>query len=223
MAQLEIACFSVQSAVIAQQAGAHRIELCADRMAGGTTPTIAVFSQVIAQVDLPIYVMIRPRGGNFVYTPAEFVQMKQSVLQFKQAGVHGFVFGCLLENGTVHPTQNKELLQLAHPLPCTFHRAFDEIQEKEQALHELIKLGFHNILTAGHQGDAHSGIPILKNMYEQAQGAINILAGGGVRSANATTILVNTGLSWLHSSAIMCGEEADATEIKSLVMAGQLA
>jgi copper homeostasis protein len=223
MAQLEIACFSVQSAVIAQQAGAHRIELCADRMAGGTTPTIAVFSQVIAQVDLPIYVMIRPRGGNFVYTPAEFEQMKQSLLQFKHAGAHGFVFGCLIENGTVHPTQNKELLQLAHPLPCTFHRAFDEIQEKEQALQELINLGFHNVLTAGHQGDALAGIPFLKNMYDQAHGAINILAGGGVRSANATKILINTGLSWLHSSAITCGEEADATEIKSLVMAGQLA
>jgi copper homeostasis protein len=223
MVQLEIACFSVQSAVLAQQSGAHRIELCADRIAGGTTPTIAVFSQVIAQVDLPIYVMIRPRGGNFVYTSAEFEQMKQSVIQFKQAGAQGFVFGCLLENDTIHPTQNKELLQLANPLPCTFHRGFDEIQDKEQAIQELIKLEFHNVLTAGHQGDASAGIPFLKKMHEQAQGAITILAGGGVRSANATKILVNTGLSWLHSSAITCGEEADPTEIKSLVMASELA
>lgn len=223
MAQLEIACFSVESAVIAQQSGAQRIELCADREAGGITPTQAVFTQIQAQVRIPIFIMIRPRGGNFVYTPAEFEQMKQSVLQFKQAGAQGFVFGCLTENGAVHPTQNKELLQLAHPLPCTFHRAFDELLDKQSALQELIQLKFKQLLTAGHPGDAVAGISSLKQLQEQAQGSLIVMGGGGVRACNATKILVEARLSWVHSSAITAGEEANPEEIKALLVACQSA
>lgn len=223
MAQLEIACFSVESAVIAQQAGAHRIELCADRSVGGITPAIAHFNQILAQVNLPINVMIRPRGGNFVYTFAEFEQMKQQLLLFKEAGAHGFVFGCLTENGAIHPTQNKELAQLAQPLPCTFHRAFDEVENKESGLQAVIEFGFKSILTAGHVGNAADGIAALQKLQAQAQGKITMLAGGGIRSNTVHNLLTQTGLNWVHSSAITTGKEADANEIKALLAVCQRA
>ena len=223
MAQLEIACFSVESAVIAQQAGAHRIELCADRSVGGITPSIAHFNQILAQVNLPIYVMIRPRGGNFVYTPAEFEQMKQQLLVFKEAGAHGFVFGCLTKNGTIHPAQNKKLVQLAQPLPCTFHRAFDEVENKELGLQAVIEYGFKSLLTAGHVGNAVHGIAVLQKLQAQAQGKISLLAGGGIRSNTVHKLLTETGLHWVHSSAITSGKEADAAEIKALLSVCQKA
>jgi copper homeostasis protein len=223
MAQLEIACFSLESAVIAQQAGAHRIELCADRSVGGITPDISVFTQVKVQVEIPIYVMIRPRGGNFVFTFAEFEQMKQQLLIFKEAGAHGFVFGCLTENGAIHPTQNKVLVQLAKPLPCTFHRAFDEVENKELALQDVIKYGFKSVLTAGHLGNAAHGIAALQKLQAQAQGKITLLAGGGIRSNTVHKLLSETGLNWVHSSAITTGKEADAAEIKALLLVCQKA
>ena len=223
MVQLEIACFSAASAVIAQQSGAHRIELCADRLAGGITPDFSVFTQVKAQVKIPIYAMIRPRGGDFVYTHNEFEQMKQQLLRFKIAGANGFVFGCLEENGQVHAAQNKELVQLAHPLPCTFHRAFDEIQNKELGLQTIIDCGFNTILTAGHPGNASDGIPVLKKLQVQALDKISLMAGGGIRSGNATQLLAGTGVHWLHSSAITLGDNAAAAEIKALLLACQSA
>ncbi|MBU3681006.1 MAG: copper homeostasis protein CutC [Flavobacterium sp.] len=223
MARLEIACFSVESALIAQQAGAHRIELCADRLAGGITPEFSVFEQVKAQVELPIYVMIRPRGGNFVYTFAEFELMKHQMLQFKEAGAHGFVFGCLTENGAIHPAQNKELVHLAHPLPCTFHRAFDEVENKELGLQALIEFGFKSLLTAGDVGNAVNGIAALQKLQAQAQGKITLLAGGGIRANRVRKLLTETGLHWVHSSAITNGKEADVAEIKALLSVCQMA
>jgi copper homeostasis protein len=217
MARLEIASFSVASAVIAQQSGAHRIELCADRSAGGITPDISVFTQVKALVEIPIYVMIRPRGGDFVFTTSEFESMKQQLLQFKQAGVSGFVFGCLQENGSIHEAQNKELVQLAHPLPCTFHRAFDGLQYKQQALQTVIDCGFQNILTAGHAGNATEGLASLQQLHHWANGKITIIAGGGIRSTVLPEISTQTKVSWVHSAAITCGEEADPLEIKALL------
>lgn len=217
MAQVEIACFSVASAVIAQQSGAHRIELCADRSVGGITPDFFVFSQVKAQVEIPIYVMIRPRGGDFVFTTTEFESMKQQLLQFKQAGANGFVFGCLHENGSIHETQNKELVQLAHPLPCTFHRAFDGLQHKQQALQTVIDCGFQNILTAGHPGNAREGIASLQQLHHWANGKITIIASGGIRSTDLPEISAQTKVSWVHSAAITSGEEVDPLEIKALL------
>lgn len=217
MAQLEIACFSVASAVIAQQSGAHRIELCADRSAGGITPDFSMFTQAKALVEIPMYVMIRPRGGDFVYTASEFESMKQQLLQFKHAGASGFVFGCLQENGSIHEAQNKELVQLAHPLPCTFHRAFDGLQHKQKALQTVIDSGFQNILTAGHAGNATEGIASLQQLNQWAEGKITIMAGGGIRSTVLPEISAQTKVSWVHSAAITSGEEADATEIKALL------
>ncbi len=223
MVQLEIACFSAASAVIAQQSGAHRIELCADRAVGGITPSLDVFTQVKTQADLPIYVMIRPRGGDFVYAAAEFEQMKQQLLRFKLAGANGFVFGCLQENGKVHDIQNKELVQLAHPFPCTFHRAFDEIQNKEQGLLSIADCGFKTILTAGHSGNASDGIPVLKKLQAQAKDKILLMPGGGIRSTVAAQICRKTQVTWLHSSAITSGKEADPKEIKAILAAVQKA
>ena len=127
MKKIEIACFNLESAVIAQKAGADRVELCADMSVGGITPTIEIIQQVREHLTIDLYVMIRPRGGNFVYSEAEFEQMKSEIETIKKLDVNGFVFGILKDDNTINIEQNKVLVELVKPFSCTFHRAFDEV------------------------------------------------------------------------------------------------
>ena len=129
MKKIEIACFNLESALIAQKAGADRVELCADMLVGGTTPIIETIQQARKHLTIDLYVMIRTRGGNFVYSGAEFEQMKSEIEAIKKLGVNGFVFGILKDDNTINIEQNKVLVELANPFPCTFHRAFDAISD----------------------------------------------------------------------------------------------
>jgi copper homeostasis protein len=149
MKKLEIACFNLESALIAQKSGADRIELCANMSVGGTTPSIEIIEQTKQNLTIDLYVMIRPRGGNFIYSNEEFQQMKDSILQIKKIGVNGFVFGILNEDETINIEQNTELINLAKPFSCTFHRAFDEVENYKTALEDVISCGFSTILTSG--------------------------------------------------------------------------
>lgn len=210
---LEIACFNTESAMIVQHAGANRIEFCADMNVGGITPKLDDFILLKSKIHIPIYVMIRPRGGNFVYSKQEFEQMKNDILKFKNAGADGFVFGILNENNEVNAIQNKELVEMANPLPCTFHRAFDEINNQMEALDAVIECGFTTILSSGNAKNVLEGLAVLKAVALKANGKICIMPGGGVRANNIEILKENIATNWFHSSAVLQNETANMDEV----------
>lgn len=219
MKKIEIACFNLDSAVIAQKNGADRVELCAEMELGGTTPNFEITKEVKDLITIDLNIMIRPRGGNFVYSDAEFQQMKNEILQFKEIGVNGFVFGILTENNSINTIQNKELVELAKPFPCTFHRAFDEVSDAFQALEEVIECGFKTILTSGQKPNVLEGVNRLAELVTKANNRITIMPGGGLRSSNIEFIQEKTKATFYHSSAITDGSEtASAEEVQALKM-----
>ena len=184
MSKLEIACFNLKSAIIAQENGADRVELCAEMKEGGTTPDFEITKQARKELTIDLNVMIRPRGGDFVYTNAEFEQMKAEILAFKKLNVDGFVFGILDKDGNFDKEQNMELVALANPIPCTFHRAFDVVNNVFQSLESVIECGFKTILTSGQKENVVEGITVLTELVKKANNRIIIMPGGGLRSTN---------------------------------------
>jgi copper homeostasis protein len=161
-----------------------------------------LLAETVRQVSCPIFVMIRPRGGNFIYTPAEVEQMKEELLQAKQQGAHGFVFGILRPDGTIDEETNAALIALAAPLPCTFHRAFDRLSDQTAGLETLISCGFHRVLTSGGPGSAPDNVAPLKTVVAQAAGRIIVMPGGGIRPENLAKIAATVGAVEYHSAAI---------------------
>jgi copper homeostasis protein len=215
--KIEIACFNLESAIFAQKAGADRVELCANISVGGTTPLIEIIQQARKNITIDIYVMIRPRGGNFVYSEVELDQMKSEIENIKQLGVNGFVFGILNEDNTINIEQNKALVELAKPFPCSFHRAFDAVSNYEQALEDVIASGFLTLLTSGTFSNVMEGKEVLKKLVEQAKNRIEIMPGGGLRSTNISELNQIVNANWYHSSAITDGTEiANPEEITQL-------
>ena len=217
MKKIEIACFNLESALIAQKVGADRVELCADMSVGGTTPTIEIIQQAREHLTIDLYVMIRPRGGDFVYSMHEIMYMYLDILEFKDIGVDGFVFGILTNDGKIDIEVNKALVDLAKPFPCTFHRAFDEVLNVEKALEDVISCGFSTILTSGTFPNVMEGKEILKQLVNQANNRIKIMPGGGLRSTNISELNEMVNANWYHSSAITDGSEiANPEEIIQL-------
>ncbi|MEP6931993.1 MAG: copper homeostasis protein CutC [Flavobacterium sp.] len=215
--QLEIACFNFESALIAQENGADRIELCENMQLGGTTPNYILAVRVREQLSIKMHVIIRPRGGDFIYSDEELIEMKQDIKQFKKLGVDGFVFGVLNEDGSVNKTRNKELVNLASPLSCTFHRAFDVVANVEQALEDVINCGFKTILTSGQGVSVLEGLSVLENIQKLANNRIVIMPGGGLRSSNIQLLQEKLKTTFYHSSAITdTSETADSQEIKKI-------
>ncbi|WP_413997880.1 copper homeostasis protein CutC [Flavobacterium sp. W1B] len=215
--QLEIACFNLESAIIAQENGADRVELCAEMKEGGTTPDFKITEQARKELSIDLNVMIRPRGGDFVYTDAEFEQMKAEIVQFKKLNVDGFVFGILDKEGNINKEQNKELVALANPIPCTFHRAFDVVNVVYQSLESVIECGFKTILTSGQKENVVEGIDVLAELDKKANNRIVIMPGGGLRSTNIGLLKEKTKAVFYHSSAIVGpGETANGDEVKAL-------
>ena len=212
MKKIEIACFNLESAIIAQNTGADRVELCADMLVGGTTPTIEIIKQAREHLNIDLYIMIRPRGGNFVYSDSEFEQMKSEIEAIKKLGVNGFVFGILKDDNTINIEQNKALVELAKPFPCTFHRAFDEVSDLKKALEDVISCGFSTILTSGTFPNVMEGKEVLKQLVNQAKNRIEIMPGGGLRSTNISEINEMVDANWYHSSAITDGSEIASPE-----------
>ena len=212
MKQLEIACFDLESALLAQKTGADRVELCADMSVGGTSPAIEMIQQARENLTIDLYVMIRLRGGNFVYSGAEFEQMKSEIEAIKKLGVNGFVFGIMKYDNTINIEQNKALVDLAKPFPCTFHRAFDEVLDYEQALEDVISCGFSTILTSGTFPNVMEGKEVLKQLVNQAKNRIEIMPGGGLRSTNVSALNEMVSANWYHSSAITDGSEIASPE-----------
>lgn len=217
MSKIEIACFNPESAVTAFENGADRIELCAGLSEGGTTPDFETVKDLRSRINIPMYVMIRPRGGDFTYSEAEFDQMKEDLSRLKSLDVDGFVFGILDENDVVNIEQNTTLVQLAEPFPCTFHRAFDRATDLENSLEKVIDCGFKTILTSGQKPNVSEGQENLKKLVELSNGRIEILVGGGLRSKNIDEIRSFTNAGYFHSSAITDGGAfASADEVVAL-------
>ena len=200
---LEIACFEITSAEIACESMADRIEFCDDFEKGGTTPDFYEFMHLKRHYQTPVYVMIRPKGGPFFYSDAEFIEMKTSIITFKEGGADGFVFGILTSNNEIDEARNKELIELAGETPCTFHRAFDRTADLEKSIKTLIKLGFKTVLTSGGEKSAMEGKEALKSLVQNHSDKIEILIGGGVRSENIAELKKFTGGTSFHSSAIL--------------------
>lgn len=218
MTKLEIACFNEASAMIAAQENVDRIELCDDYSLGGITPHINTLQKLKSQFSVPIFVMIRPRGGDFNYNVKEFERMKSDLLMLKEAGADGFVFGILNYDHTLDYKRNLDLIKLAGAVPCTFHRAFDRIESQAKALDQLIDCGFKAVLTSGGQSTAMEGLATLKKLQEKAAGRITILVGGGVRSSNASELKKH--FNYLHSACISDDlENIDVEELKRLKQA----
>ncbi len=214
---LEVACFHPKSALIAAEAGAGRIEFCTNYAAGGTTPTLEDFVEIRKKIKVPIFIMIHPKAGPYSYSPKLFDMIKNSMSTFKKAGVDGFVFACMYTPQGINILQNKELVELAGNLPCTFHRAFDEMNDKEEAVENIIKCGFKRILTSGKPGKAIENFELIQKLQTKYKDHINIMPGGGIRSKNAQKFIDAGIFPEVHSAGILQGEMADKKEIQQLV------
>lgn len=198
---LEIAVFNIQSAVIAAEAGADRIELCENPADGGTTVSYGTLKTVREKIHIPVFPIIRPRGGDFLYSDEEFDVMKKDLLLCKELGFEGAVVGLLNIEGTIDKNRTSRLVELAYPMDITFHRAFDRAINPLQALEDIIACGCQRILTSGQTPNAYDGKELIKQLIEQADERIIIMPGSGVRSNNIAALATYTGAVELHSSA----------------------
>lgn len=197
---LEICANSYRSAIHAQSAGANRIELCSELAIGGITSSFGLIQKVTESLKIPVFVLIRPRSGNFTYSDDEFEIMKYNILQCKALGCSGIVSGILNEDNTVDIDRTKALIELAKPLPFTFHRAFDWVKNPLQAITQLADLGVDRVLTSGQAKSAKEGIELLKQLKEKSKNRITILPGSGINVNNAL-VFKNAGFSEIHCSA----------------------
>jgi copper homeostasis protein len=199
---IEICANSAQSVVEAEAGGARRVELCAAIPEGGTTPSygeIRTAQALTSSID--INVIIRPRGGDFLYTQAEVQAMLYDIEMARRLGVHGVVFGCLTAKGDIDTALITRLIEAARPLSVTCHRAFDVCRSPFEALEQLIATGCDRILTSGQQPDAVRGIPMIAQLVRIAAGRIIIMPGCGVRESNIERIERETGATEFHTSA----------------------
>jgi copper homeostasis protein len=214
---LEIACFNIESCLLAQKAGADRIEFCADYSVGGMTPNRADILKAKELLHIPLHVIIRPRGGNFDYSLAEIETMKNDILFCKQHHINGVVFGVLTQNKKINIIINKELIELAGNMSTTFHRAIDECADMIEAMNDIVSLGFKRVLTSGGKSSALDGIAILKNCQNSFGKNIIIIPGGGIRSNNLAQIVIQTNCKEFHSAALTQNIEfVNATEVSLL-------
>jgi copper homeostasis protein len=216
--RLETACFDLSSAIIAADQGANRLEYATDYSSGGVTPDIESFRILREKTNIPVYILIRCRAGNFLYNETELLTMEKSIHEFAKAGADGFVFGCLDENNNVDKAANVRLLKAAGSLPCTFHRAIDRTTDLLQALTTIISLGFSCILSSGGKATAMEGAAMLWKMMEKSDNKITIMPGGGIRSENLQLLTETCPSVWYHSACIPQGSSTiDASELQKML------
>ena len=199
--ELEICVNSIRSALAAEFGGADRIELCDNMAEGGTTPSAGMVLQCKQLLSIPVFPIIRPRGGDFLYSDEEFQVMKQDIAFCKGAGCEGVVIGMLNADGHIDTARCKELLEIASPMQVTFHRAFDRCNDLEQGLEDIISLGCQRVLTSGGHVSAADALETLTSLVKQAGDRIAIMAGSGVTEDNITLIAGKTGAKQFHSTA----------------------
>ncbi len=201
MYQLEICANSVTSAIVAQQAGADRIELCTNLYEGGTTPSYGQIKWCVDNLTIPIWPLIRPRGGDFLYADAEFETILNDITFCKKIGCDGIVTGILLANGSIDKERCAKLIAAAQPMPVAFHRAFDMTNDLASSLEDLITLGFVRVLTSGGKASAHSGAKEIASLITQAKDRIEIMPGAGINAENIAEIAAITQAKCFHTTA----------------------
>lgn len=199
---IEICCVSLKDCIHAQEQGADRIELCASMVAGGLTPSLGMFKLAKANVDIPIMIMIRPRGVGFCYNEMDYNVMKEDIKIFLENGADGIVFGILNKDKTIDQVRTKEIVDLVHSYQreVVFHRAIDECVNMEQAIEQLIECGIDRILTAGGQGNALDHLEELKAWQIKYTPRVQIQTCGSIREDNAVEVLQATGIEQVHSA-----------------------
>ncbi|MDA0986044.1 MAG: copper homeostasis protein CutC [Bacteroidetes bacterium] len=212
---LEIAVFNYKSAVLAEVGGADRIELSENYKVGGVTPSFKLIEKVKRKIKIPIFVLIRPRSGNFIYSDSEFKIMKEEILFCKKINIEGVVFGILKNKNKVDVERNSELVNIAKPLSTTFHKAFDDCPNKFDSLNNVIECGFDRVLTSGNTKSGEDGLIILKKLFNYSKSKIILIPGGGVRSSNIEHIINFCDPQEIHSSAIT--NKKDIANIKEII------
>lgn len=197
---LEAPVFNLQGAMEAAKFGIDRLELCANFPEGGETPSAGMLRVLKSEVDIPVFVMIRPRGGDFVYSQKEQIVMKQDIQLLGELGADGFVFGILDERGKVDEAACKMLLRAAGDKPCTFHRAFDASSDLDDSLEKIIRLGFQRILTSGGKNSLTEGLSVLQDLLEKAKDRIIIMPGGGTKAEHVPILKQSGHLKEVHAS-----------------------
>lgn len=199
--KIEIVVYNIESALKAQEGGADRIELCDNPGEGGTTPSYGTIELVRQNVSIDVYVMIRPRGGDFCYSSYEFHAMKRDISQCQRLSVDGIVFGILNPEGTIDKKRCKELIAQARPLKVTCHRAFDMTRDPFEALEDCIEAGFDRILTAGQRTVASEGAELIGELIQKASGRISIMPGSGVNETTVEAIVSTSKATEIHFSS----------------------
>ena len=197
---IEIATSDFTTTKSAVEGGANRIELCAALTEGGTTPSYGTIKQCRDSFSVSIYPIIRPRGGDFLYTDAEFEAMKADVRICKELQCDGVVIGLLLKDGNIDVERTSRLVELAGGMGVTFHRAFDRCKDPAQALEQLIQIGCERVLTSGQVPAAPDGVELIASLQKQSNGRIVIMPGSGVRASNIKMLADKTGCTEFHSS-----------------------
>ncbi|MDR1197896.1 MAG: copper homeostasis protein CutC [Prevotellaceae bacterium] len=215
---LEICTYTIDDCIEAQRGGAMRVELCTGMNDGGITPSYGTVINVRKCINMAMYVMIRPRGGNFVYNEHEIQIMIDDIRMAKHCGADGLVFGCLTADGEVNEDVCKLLMNEAKPLPVTFHRAFDKCNNPRQALEKIIELGFLRLLTSGQQNTAEEGITLLRQLVLQAENRIIVMPGSGITPDNIVKIARETHAAEYHTSAqYVRGKGSDAATVAQCI------
>jgi copper homeostasis protein len=199
--QLEVIAFSIASCVVAEQAGADRIELCDNPGEGGTTPSYGMIKTARLKTSIALFPIIRPRGGDFLYSNDEFEIMKNDINVCKTLGCDGVVIGFLLPDGRIDEHRTAELVELAYPMDVTFHRAFDRVKDPIESLEKIINCGCKRVLTSGLHPTAELGIDLIEQLVAQAGNRISIMPGSGIRAQNIEKIASKTKAHEFHSSA----------------------
>jgi copper homeostasis protein len=198
---LEAAVESIESAVLAEEAGAGRLELCVGLVEGGLTPSAGIIEEVRSRVNVPVFVLIRPRSGDACYSREELTVMRRDIAIAKSLGVHGVVLGVVTPEGTVDTARTRDLALAARPMAVTFHRAFDLTRDADEALDAIIGIGLDRVLTSGQRATALEGADVIAGLVRRGAGRIRIVAGGKVSPANAREIVQRTGVRELHARA----------------------
>lgn len=196
----ELCAETVDACLAAHAGGAHRIELCTALSEGGLSPSYGLLCEVVKKSGLPVHVLIRPRGGDFIYTPSELDVMREDLKHCHSAGASGVVLGFLCANGTVDIETTRHFVQMAGPLEVTFNRAFDYVASQERALEDVIATGCRRVLTSGGEPDVVRGAESLARLVTQAAGRIDVAVGGGLRLNNAAAVARATGAQHFHGS-----------------------
>lgn len=197
---LESPVFNLRAALLASEFGVDRLELCSSYLQGGCTPSPGLFRYVRKMIQIPIFVMIRPRGGNFVYSDDDLNVMKEEIKAFSEMNADGFVFGILNRDGSVNKKACEDLVTLCGEKPCTFHRAFDVSTDLYQSLNDIIECGFQRVLTSGGQKNVTEGLSVIKQLLEKAKDQIIIMPGGGVKPEHIQPLKRTGYLKEVHAS-----------------------